>query len=107
MKTYMHKARRTGTTILIISAVDGELDPGTKDFPTRWYTICEDHKNAAGHPTCDMARSWASTPDAWCEECRSMIEYEMPDVADADICTCEIAFTGHCDACRRDPAVFA
>ncbi len=101
MKTYRQKARQTGHMVMIISAVDAGLDAGDKNNPTRWYTICEQHNEATGHPNCDIAREWASEPAGWCEACRDEVH------ADADICTCEIAFTGHCDACRRDPAVFA
>jgi hypothetical protein len=64
--------RRTGTLVAIYDARAQGLDEGGGD--TRWYTICEDHGDAVGHSTLALARSHASVPDEWCEDCRELYE---------------------------------
>lgn len=67
MKTVTRKARSTGTLVTLGSADDLGLDNG--DGTMKWYTICDKHGTAIGHPTYFVARDWASAPEEFCEFC--------------------------------------
>lgn len=63
------KARSTGTEVEVYDTDDplSVFDPDGG----RWVTICE-HGSLVNHPTLATARSFASAPEVWCEECRSL-----------------------------------
>lgn len=63
------RARRTGTLVTVCESDQGEIDDGIP-----WMTICDEHGSCVCHPTLAVARSWASQPDTWCEECREKLE---------------------------------
>lgn len=58
-------ARETGTMIVVVDgdACDLDTDAG------RWQTICDDHGTIISHTTLALARSHASNPLGWCEDC--------------------------------------
>ena len=63
------KARSTGTEVEVYDTDDplSVFDPEGG----RWVTICE-HGSLVNHETLATARSFASAPEVWCEECRSL-----------------------------------
>jgi len=67
MKTVTRKARSTGTYVTLGSAIDLGLDDCGGDL--KWYTVCESHFTAIGHPTYHIAQSWSSAPEEFCEFC--------------------------------------
>jgi len=64
-----HRSQRTGTFVIIVRAVDFDLN--NEDGKTPYYTICSDHKLSVGHRTLKLARSFSPVPDEWCEHCQN------------------------------------
>lgn len=62
-------ARSSGTLISVVEAEAQGFDP---EDGGRWMTICEDHGSNVQHDTLAAARSWASCPEGWCEECQPL-----------------------------------
>ena len=63
------KARSTGTRVGVYSSVEAglEVDPELK-----YSVVCEDHGSIVGVSTLVDARSCATEPDSWCDECREI-----------------------------------
>jgi hypothetical protein len=60
-------ARSSGAMILVL---DG--DPAGMDIEAgRWQTVCDDHGFICSHDTLALARSWASCPEMFCEDCQA------------------------------------
>jgi len=75
------RAQETGTRVTTAHAEDLGLDPGMHNGVelTRWYNVCEEHGSIVGHQTQSLARSFASCPSEWCEECRDMLALRRSD----------------------------
>jgi len=71
------RARQTGTHVTTAHADDLGLDRGVSEYDgmetTRWYNACEEHGSIVGHATLSLAKTFASVPAEWCEECREMV----------------------------------
>jgi hypothetical protein len=65
-------ARSTGATVWTTSAELMGLDPCGGDCA--WYNGCETHGAIVGHATLRLARSFASCPEEWCEDCRTSLD---------------------------------
>jgi hypothetical protein len=59
-------ARSSGVAVELYDTAQPEnvFDPGGG----RWVTICE-HGSLVNHEHLDTARSFASAPEVWCDEC--------------------------------------
>lgn len=64
-------ARSTGTTVVLLDGIDAELDTSGG----RWQTVCDPHGTVCSHDTHDLARSFMSVPEQWCETCQLL--YDM------------------------------
>lgn len=61
-----HRARQTGTLVGVYHAEQAGLDPDGGP----WVTVCEDHGSVINHETLAQAKSHATDPEGWCEDCR-------------------------------------
>lgn len=61
------KVRQTDTLVGIYHGPQAGME---EDPSIPWQTVCEVHNTLVGHPTLALARSHASDPKGWCEECR-------------------------------------
>jgi hypothetical protein len=61
----LRKAKSTGTMVGVYNCEQADLD--TDDGS--WATVCEDHGSIVNHDTLATARSHASAPEGWCDEC--------------------------------------
>jgi hypothetical protein len=68
-----HRARSTGTVVLVIDNRDRSFDC---DDPNGWFNLCDDHGNVVSHATRRLAVHFASAPEQWCADCQSVYEYE-------------------------------
>lgn len=69
--TITRRNRETGTMITVCESDEGEIAEGIP-----WMTVCDDHGSCVCHETLAVARSWASKPSVWCEDCRVLTEGE-------------------------------
>ena len=61
------RARSTGTVVLVIDS--HHPDAWFADDGGRWVTVCDVHGGNVNHETLALARSWASSPEWFCDEC--------------------------------------
>lgn len=84
--------RQTGTRVTVY-----------RDGP-QWFTICEDHRQAAEHYTGRAARDWAAAPATWCTSCSEELDRrELDTVEPAEIIRptwCPTCETVHAAACE-------
>lgn len=60
------RARATRTRVQIFHAAQASLCPDGGP----WVTVCEPHGSICNHGTMEAARSHATDPAGWCEDCR-------------------------------------
>jgi hypothetical protein len=67
--TYLRQTTKARSSGAVVELYDTD-DPLSVFDPEggRWVTICE-HGSLVNHPTLALARSFASAPEMWCEEC--------------------------------------
>lgn len=61
-------ARSTGLLVGVYSADQG-ADFSSEDGG-KWACVCESHGSILQSPTREIAMSWSSASEEWCEECR-------------------------------------
>ena len=61
-------ARSTGALVLVLDGDPAGLDTDGG----RWYTLCDDHGFLCNHDTLALAKSWASCPEMFCEDCQEV-----------------------------------
>lgn len=71
------RARSTGTLVTVCESDPGEIEEGLP-----WMTICEEHGGCVCHETLAVARSWASAPEGWCEDCTPLTTATQPKNAE-------------------------
>lgn len=71
------QCRRARSTGAVISVLDNRSNCWSGDG--RWITHCHDHGYVCDHETREMAKSWASEPETWCEECGGRDESQDED----------------------------
>ncbi len=62
-------ARSSGALVLVL---DGE-PAGLDTEGGRWQTLCDDHGSVCSHDTLALARSWASCPEMFCDDCAGIV----------------------------------
>lgn len=63
------RAWSTGTEVSVGRSEEFGLDPADGGA---WTTQCETHGSNVQHESLRVARSWASCPEGWCEECQEI-----------------------------------
>lgn len=75
----LRRARSTGTVVGIYDGYASGManrDEVAAGLDSRWATVCERHSWIVTHETLALARFHATTPEAWCDECRDEYDYE-------------------------------
>ena len=66
------RALSTGRLVGVYQAGQAKVDDDAGE--SCWSTVCEDHGSIVSHRSLKTARSWATAPEDWCEDCRDELD---------------------------------